>query len=164
VPKRASAGAFIRRRRTDFGGAQLPHVPHLFPAPSQPLRTQTSHSPSADPAAAQPRLISHQAYRARSHLTRTTLNLTSSAPETALVCQSRISKLSTRSRKRMKIPVRSSRVSKTTFIFVSNVRPVPDNCTRKIAQPAVRFTCKMPHTAPSLPVSARTRHSPIQAH
>jgi hypothetical protein len=50
-------------------------------------------------------------------------NPTSSAPETVLVCQSRISKLSTRSRKRMKTPARSSRISRTIFTFVSNVRP-----------------------------------------
>jgi hypothetical protein len=79
----------------------------------------------------------------------TALNPTSSAQETALVCQSRYglnfqntpiqfakiyrtSKLSTRSRKRMKIPARSNRVSRTTFIFVSNVRPVLDTRTTSL--------------------------------
>lgn len=58
---------------------------------------------------------------APTHSSHTFTTLTSSAPETVLVCQSRISKLSTRSRKRMKIPARSSRVSKTTSTFVFNV-------------------------------------------
>jgi hypothetical protein len=123
LPRKASAesgkclpNAPVRRD----GGAQLPLSPHLFPP--QPSRTQTSHSPSAYPLTTQPALYSQQGRFVTHRFTRTFSNPTSSAPETALVCQSRTSKLSTRSRKRMKIPARSSRVSRTTFTFVSNVR------------------------------------------
>ena len=53
-----------------------------------------------------------------------TPNPTSSAHQTALVCPSRTSKLSTRSRKQMKTPARSSSPSRITFTFVFNVRPL----------------------------------------
>jgi hypothetical protein len=102
--------------------------------PSPQARKHLTHSAHTPPTT-QPALYSQQDRLVTPRSTRTFSNPTSSAPETALVCQSRISKLSTRSRKRMKIPARSSRVSRTTFIFVSNVRcaspsknPLPIAC------------------------------------
>jgi translation initiation factor SUI1 len=93
--------------------------------PSLQERKHLTH-PAHTPQQPNQHFILNQADSSLPRSTRTFSNPTSSAPETALVCQSRISKLSTRSRKRMKIPARSSRVNRTTFTFVSNVRlPLP---------------------------------------
>ena len=124
-----------RTSRTDSSGAQLPHFPPPLssptlkniniplPQPNSSTEQQTLHLQPHKPQDS-PTSVAHP-------------NSTSSAPETVLVCQSRISKLSTRSRKRMKIPARSSRVSRTTFTFVSSVCPVFQNCLLPVFGPAI---------------------------
>jgi hypothetical protein len=131
------------------GGAVTAFPPTSF-LPSLQARKHLTHS-AQTPQQLNQYYIPSKADSAASSFTRTFSNPTSSAPETALVCQSRISKLSTRSRKRMKIPARSSRVSRTTFTFVSNVCSASPREITRSAAPFVLQT--LTHTPPSFVLS-----------
>jgi len=164
--KRCSPTLRVALGHFRFGGAHrasLPafRAPHLFPSqPSHNISRTYSRTPN-NPRPNEDSILNQQ-IQSHIHPLRQTKR-TYTDPSTALVCPSRISRLSTRSRKRMKIPARSSRVSRTTSIFVSSVRsPIPSHSRSHRCLAALLFA---PHAnCPSAPCRTTLRLHACKLH